>query len=37
MLGVHWHGLAHWENIAADERSAATACAWHDVTIYVFG
>ena len=20
MLGVHWHGLAHWENIAADER-----------------
>lgn len=22
MLGVHWHGLAHWENIAADDRSA---------------
>lgn len=27
MLGVHWHGLAHWENIAADDRSAPTACA----------
>ena len=33
MLGVHWHGLAHWENIAADERSAPTPCAWRDVMI----
>ena len=21
MLGVHWHGVAHWEHIAADDRS----------------
>jgi len=33
MLGVHWHGLAHWENIAADDRSAPTPCAWSDVMI----
>lgn len=22
MLGVHWHGVAHWERIAADSRYA---------------
>ena len=25
MLGVHWHGVAHWENIAADDRYGL----WH--------